>query len=268
MLGLRKKVNTINDKLTPCLSGEELLKNEKIAKYVSEIKLLVGCSSEVFNGIYKLSLSKLAEYCQELPFSQHYNPEKFGFLERQLKLAISALKLRRGRLFPKNAGAENIARDEGMWTYAIFCVAIMHGLYTISNQVIVYIKNKNDEVLGEWTPIAGSLYEPGLYYQWHFCTLSGNSDDRMIQGALLSQIAPLTIFRWLHTNKSVFEVWFNAITNNREQNNEIIELIDEAAEKAGIKLYSPEYVDEKNENIHEEVKIKLSNDFFDVEDIQ
>lgn len=267
MFGFKKENTAVKDDLIPCQTGEELLKNEKIANYVSEIKQLSGCATDVFNGIYRKSLLRLAEYCQMLPYGQYAHPERFGFLERQLKLAISTLKLRRGKLFPKNAGAEKISHDEGMWTYAIFSVAIMHGLFNIKNQVTVYLKNKNGEQISNWEPLSGSLYEEGFYYQWHFGSLSDIRDDRFAQGVILGKIAPLSVFKWLHSSKTVFEEWYNAIINNRERDNEIITLIDEAAEKAGIQLYFPTPFDEESENIHEEVKEILSNDFFNVDAI-
>jgi hypothetical protein len=270
MLGFRKKAKIITGDLTPCLNGEELLKQKAIDNYVTEIKQLLSCPLNVYESIYKIALVRLAEFCQALPYAQYADSGEYGFLERQLRLAIAALKLRRGKFFPKDANAETIAHDDGMWTYAIFSVAIMHGVYQIKNQVTVSLFNKNGESAGLWTPIAGSLYETGLLYKWHFGSIIDHVvEDKVTQGIILSKLAPISIFRWMHSNKEVFTTWFNAVINNRDEKNIINDLIDEAAEKAGITLISPTDPDASvDKNLADEVDKKLSNPFFNIKDIQ
>src|SRR5437762_1636697 len=123
--------------ITQVSSGHELLQQANISNYVREINGLVSCPPTIYEKLYFSTMVKLAEFCQSMPYSETDFNWKYGFLERQLKLAVSALKLRRGILFPKNSGAEAIAAEEAEWTYAIFSASLMRDLYQLQANRIV-----------------------------------------------------------------------------------------------------------------------------------
>jgi len=94
-------------------------------QYMNEIKNLVSCPAKIYNLLYVSTLNNFIQLCPlELKISR-------------LQLAIIALKIRLGMLFPKNAGAEIIAAEEPQWTYAIFSACLLKDFnHELINQII------------------------------------------------------------------------------------------------------------------------------------
>src|SRR6266513_2195322 len=111
---------TLPAEIIPSLSGRELCRRPEFFYLINHIKNLVSCPNKIYKKLYSATLENIAEFCQSMPYSKNEFYWPHGFLTRQIKLAVTALKLRRGILFPKNAGAESIASEEAQWTYAIF----------------------------------------------------------------------------------------------------------------------------------------------------
>ena len=122
---------TITPEIIPSLSGRELLRKPEVMHLIHTIQTLISAPNKTYQKLYLSTLYNLAEFCQAMPYSENEFDCSYGFLIRQISLALAALKLRRGILFPKNAGAEAIAAEEAQWTYAIFAGSLVRNLYQL-----------------------------------------------------------------------------------------------------------------------------------------
>src|SRR5205807_10243795 len=96
-----------------------------LQSYLLELKTLVSCPQDIYQRIYLSATYRLAEFCQAMPVSEAESSKPYSLIERQLRLVLAVLKLRRGNLLPKNAGTETIAAEEAQWTYALFTAALL-----------------------------------------------------------------------------------------------------------------------------------------------
>src|SRR5579871_5093084 len=129
MLNFKKKP-LVSAGLSACLSGQKVIELTHIKHYVNEIRNLVSASHEVYDALYLATLYRLAEFCQAMPFSHMQFNVPYGMLKRQLTLTIAVLKIRRGKLLPKNAGTETISAEDAAWTYALFSSSLLCDIYS------------------------------------------------------------------------------------------------------------------------------------------
>jgi hypothetical protein len=223
--------------LTLCLSGVELLQKENIKRYFVEIKNLVSCPDNIYRELYLTTLYRLAEFCQTMPFLENDFNNDCGFLERQLKLAVAALKLRRGSLFPKNAGTERISSEESQWTYALFSGSLFKDLYKLSGNRTVQLYESNGEPSGLWAPVLGPLYGQAAYYSTNFSDEIPVVSQDILMTIFSGQVLPSVSIRWLFTNVGLFGQWWDVIIHKVSQENVIENIIREAAKKSGIILF-------------------------------
>lgn len=232
--------------LISCKSGDELFSVAPLKKYITEIKNLVSCPNDIFESLYLSVLYQLAEYCQMMPFSRKEFSNPYGLIERQLQLSIATLKLRRGLLLPKNAGAETISVDEAQWTYAIFLAALFRDIHSVQHDRAVYLHYENGEKSGRWNPLSGSLYEKNLYYRIEFVEQKQVENTAIFMAVLAGRIIPAIVFRWLSGNIELSQYWWNSILHNQSQLSDISKLIEEAGNKLGINLL---HADTKEKNV-------------------
>ena len=224
------------NKFTVCLSGIELLQQPKFQPYFSEIRNLVSCPDNIFRQLYQTTLYRFAEFCQAMPFSESDFNTAHGFIERQLKLAIAVLKLRRGFLFPKNAGTEQISAEEAQWTYALFSGSLLKDLYQLQSNREVHLHQASGENIGTWLPLSGSLYEKNIYYSMKFVPKYTALNTDILMAALSGRICPSEAVDWLFSNSHLFEKWWSVMLHQASQENDIEKIIQVAAEKTGITL--------------------------------
>ena len=157
-------------------------------------------------------------------------------MERQLQLSIATLKLRRGLLLPKNAGAETIAVDEAQWTYAIFLAVLLRNLHYVQRDRSVSLHFENGERVSRWNPLSGSLYENNFYYSVIFSPQAHIENTDIFMAAISGRIVPAMAFRWLASNAVLNECWWNAILQKSLISCDIEKLIVSAADKLGFSL--------------------------------
>jgi len=210
--------------LIPCLCGEDLLRSEEIKHYPILIKSLISCPIEIYNDLYLTTLHKLAEYCQAMVFSSTEFNQSFGYLERQLKLTTKILQLRRGRLFPKNAGAEQISSEEAAWTYALFSAGLFDDLfYLLTNREVKMVDGK-DQTISIWDPLLGPLYKRAKFYEVRLIDRQPKQID-ILMAALVEHIIPSSAVKWLRKNSYLFQQWWEVILQTDSFNNEIKQII-------------------------------------------
>jgi hypothetical protein len=229
--------------LTPCLLGEDIFKLDGLNHYLHEIKNLISCPAGIYEDIYLTTLYRLAEFCQAMPYSTRELNVSYGLLKRQLNLTIAVLKLRRGILLPKNAGAGTIALEEPQWTYAIFSGSLLKNLFVMQSDRNVCIYKETGERIGGWTPLSGSLYQHNLYYDMAYSQNQPVVSPSVLMAAISGRIIPTMAIRWLSDNESLFAEWWNTILNVATVPiNNINQLIVDAAKIIGIQLSANEEI--------------------------
>jgi hypothetical protein len=251
--------------LTPCFSGPELLSQDFAKNYLLEIKSLVSCPENIYRQLYLSTLHKLAEYCQAMPFSESEFNDANGFLIRQLQLSIAALKLRRGILLPKNAGAEAIAAEEAQWTYAIFSSALLKDLHNLQLDRVIQLYGAEGSEVKEWSTLFGTLYEKDIYYQMKFIKKKPIDKINIFMAAIIGKVISFIPEKWIRENKYLFSQWWEVLLHEASPNNDIEILIHKAADKAGILLCSKKNEEDKDINLSK--KVCDENNTFIIDDI-
>lgn len=218
--------------LMPCLSGAALLQQPSIMPWLAQLKLLISAPPDTYQELYLATLLRFAEFCQAMPFDVR-RPQPYSLLQRQLELAITALKLRRGCMLPQYSESELIAEQEPLWTYAVFTTCLFTGFSRLQHDRIVELYlNKNDKI-GEWSVLAGNLYEPETYYLINPSPSPALVDSAIYLALLIGRIIPACAIRWLANKPEVFHSWWQAITGEItvEKKDGLLQLIEQAAEK-------------------------------------
>lgn len=122
------------------------MNHHSLQRLLVEVQNLVSCPDKIYKKLYLSTLSHFMTQCQTEE------------LKQRLTLTIIALKLRRGVLFPKKAGAEAIAAEEAQWTYALFSAALLSGLqFDLIKKVIPNVAenwlSENDFLYSQWKEI-------------------------------------------------------------------------------------------------------------------
>lgn len=122
------------------------MNHKGLQNFLKEIQNLVSCPANIYKQLYLATLSHFIIQC---PAHQ---------INQRLTLSIFTLRLRRGILLPKNAGAEAIAAEEAQWTYALFSGALLKGLeYDLITRIIPDLAeswlSNNSHVFVQWKEI-------------------------------------------------------------------------------------------------------------------
>lgn len=253
MFILKKKTLPQPAGLTACLSGDQIIQYASIKYYASEIKNLVSCAEDVYEKLYLMTLYRLAEFCQAMPFSREFFTNPYGLLERQLMLTVAALKLRQGKLLPKNAGTETIAAEEARWTYALFSVCLLRDIDSVQYDRKVTLQQANGEAVNIWAPLSGTLYERAFYYSMKFIKKEPAENPDLFMAAISGRIVPPIAVRWLAGNETLYRLWWASILHERRDDNALEEILEKAAEKTGIILLKNQPEDHKESEIDTEI---------------
>ena len=213
--------------LQPCLSGEALMKQKTVQRDTALLKQLISAPADIYQQLYLKTLHAVLELCQAIP--QDITQSKpYSFMQNQLDLTITALKLRRGKLLPTNANSETIAEQEPLWTYALFSACLLYKLDRIQAVGYIELYKNPSEKLGLWHPVAGSLAEPTTYYS---ITAEKNTlilDKKAFQSILIGKLIPTVALRWLAQYPTVFQDWQAVIVEHAQPNNPLQILIQHA----------------------------------------
>jgi hypothetical protein len=239
MLNFKKKP-LVSAGLTACLSGHEIVELPQIKHSVNEIRNLVSASHEVYEALYLSTLHRLAEFCQAMPFSHMQFNVPYGMLKRQLTLTIAVLKIRRGKLLPKNAGTEAISAEDAAWTYALFSSSLLSDIYSVQHDRKVTLHRANDDPAGIWTPISGSLFEKACHYRMEFIEKEPATEKSIFMAAISGRIISPAAIRWLAGYPALYYCWWKTILHETSDENVLQEIIKEAAKKSSTLLYKKE----------------------------
>jgi hypothetical protein len=220
--------------LQPCLSAKEICQEPLLQPYLIQLKQLVSAPTDTYQELYVTTLQRFMEFCQAMPFDIQ-QPKPYSLLQKQLDLAITALKLRRGKMLPLHSESETIAEQEPMWTFALFTACLFANINRLQYDRCIELYLSAGEKIGIWSVIAGNLYEPSTLYK-----LAPPMTDPIILNAeilyatLIGRIIPAISLRWLCSQPLVFSCWQEAIMQAgiaANPKNAITNLMQLAAEK-------------------------------------
>ena len=226
----------------PCQIGKVLCEVDVIKSLLVRVKSLVSCPLDIYQKLYLATLTPFAEFCQAMPYAEQQYSQAYGLIERQLLLVEATLKLRRGLLLPKNSDSETIAAAEARWTYALFSASLFHDIYHVQHDRTITLSHQNGEKISEWSPLSGSLYESGAYYQSAWVSKSNMTHKDVFMAALAGRIVPAIAFRWLESDKLLFPLWWQSILQVDGEQNDLIDIITTAANKAQMGMFLKDVV--------------------------
>lgn len=227
----------------PYLSGDDVINN--VGKELTQkIRDVVSTTKEVYQDVYLNTLYRFSEFCQAMPENQ--NASSYSLLTHQLKLAIVALKIRRGLLLPKEGSAEEIAKQDPQWTYAIFSASLFYQLDQIQRDRQIHGYDAQKNLVGTWQPLESNRFRPNHYYAIEWKSLESTSVSSLLS-ILASNIIPKDVITWISTNTSLSKIWWDSVTNPQIEN-PIITIIQQVE-----KCLAPE--NGKPQDIHQSVGV-------------
>lgn len=195
------------------LSAVELLKPH--ALLLAQVNELAGLSAAAFQSFYQPALNVFARFVQQLPASQrHHHADKGGLITHTLEVCVLALKIRRSYLLSAQAGAEEIAKKQDLWTYAVFLAALFHDLAKPAAYQRVEIFSTPGGGPVWWEPYAGFIDEQGSYYRATFKPGNVHLRHEKMTPLLVPRITPIQGMQWLSSDPMIFAHWLATITGD------------------------------------------------------
>ena len=203
----------------PIQSGAVLLSaTEERRKLLVEIERLAGVTPALFSEYYRSGLTRYAEFVQALPASyDHHHARPGGLLDHTLEAVAAALSLRQGSVLPPQATAEQVAREEQVWTWGVFTASMLHDAARPLMDQRIELFDKRGESLGNWQPWLGTMnHASACYYRVRFRL---DREYRLHEKAVLliaSQILPTKGLAWLADNPVLFGYWIATVSGDWE----------------------------------------------------
>lgn len=231
--------------LWPCQRGEVMARQAPCQTYLQQFRSLISSPPAIYRDLYLTTLYGFMELCQALPYASQPSAEleSYSLLKRAFSLAMAVLQCRRGWMMPSHSNSEQIAAQEPRWTYALLTTALFRAIPADWQTAYTVGLYKNEqERLGIWHPLTGSLAEPATFYRLEEEeSLPSVVEASLLRAAWIGRVIPAVALRWLVDSSSVFSVWWEAISQPclSAENNSLIKAIHEVAEKLGMGLGEP-----------------------------
>ncbi|MGB5254959.1 MAG: MobH family relaxase [Sedimenticolaceae bacterium] len=183
-------------------------------RLIQSIRAVVGLPENHWQGIYLPVLRNYAELSQQLPASEaHHHAETGGLLRHGLETMLEALILRRSQLLPPGAPAEEIAKQQDLWTYAIATSALLHDVgKPITDIVVTYVLPTNGKPQ-RWQPLTSSL-PAGAHYRFRFNAQRRYHRHALIPPLMAHRILPQAGLDWLASEPALFDAWLATISGD------------------------------------------------------
>ena len=191
----------------PVLDATELLSNPILQHRVREIEQLAAVPKHHFEALYLAPLRAFAGFVQQLPASEaHHHAGPGGLLDHTLDVIVRAMKLRRAHLLPPGAEPEDINQKQHLWTYAVFCAALLHDIGKPVVDQRVTLLGADRRPVGCWDPWAGPM-PTGRWYQMQFVRGRRYALHQAITQLLVRRILPEAGLSWLASDPVVMSAW-------------------------------------------------------------
>jgi len=198
----------------PILPPAELLLPFK--HQIGRIQALAGTTQAHFEAYYQATLDRYADHCQQRPALQASHLHQNGLFRLGLETAVAALKVRQAYLLPPGTVPEEAVLKKDLWTFAVFTLALLHGLHepALSQTVMLY-KNGSEAT---WNPWSGSMSaNPDV--MGYAVEGEVNPNTRSITATsllLVHQVIEPKGMAWLASDQRVFSAWVGCLSGNRQ----------------------------------------------------
>lgn len=178
---------------------------------IQAVYALAGCSERQFQHVYLALLTALAGYLQALPAPTQ---PRTTLLAQRLTAAQSVLFQRRAILLPVGETPESSAQAADLWTYLVFCLALLYRLARDLDAWMITVWS-HDTSLGPWRP---SLAPRGLlsvpqatHYSVQPAPTRPTADwTGLVAGALM----PTLGLQWLWRDPLATSTWVQALRSD------------------------------------------------------
>lgn len=213
--------------MLPVLDSATLLHPHR--PQLAAIRQLVGVPHAHWETFYATVFAAYAGFVQQLPASEaHHHAGPGGMLAHGLEVVREALKLRRGRLLPSGAAAEELATRQDLWTYATATAALLHDIGKPVTDQRVRLYDRQGRELGWWDPWAGPLSLDGNWYRVAFVREHRHRFHEQVPPLLVRFILPQRGLSWLASDAEVFAAWLAAISGDADRAGVLGELLHQA----------------------------------------
>jgi len=213
--------------LMPVLDAAQLIQPHRAL--LVQVNELAGVSDAAFQVFYQPVIENVARFVQSLPASEvHHHAAQGGFFAHSLEVCVLALRLRRSYLLSAQHGAEEIAKTQDLWTYAVFLAALCHdlGKAVVGQRIELCAKPGGMPVL--WQPYTGFMDEQGDYYRSIFVRGSHPCLPEKVTPLLVCHIVPKQGMHWLHSDAVIFSQWLAAISGDAVAADAIGQIVSQA----------------------------------------
>lgn len=211
----------------PVLDAGALLRPHR--SQLAAIRQLVGVPRAHWEAFYATVFEAYAGFVQQLPASEaHHHAGPGGMLVHGLEVVREALKLRRGRLLPPGAAAEELAARQDLWTYATATGALLHDLGKPVTDQRVRLYDRQGRELGYWDPWAGPLPAVAGWYRVEFVRERRYRFHERVPPLLVRFILPQRGLSWLASDPEVFGAWLATLSGDADRAGVLGELVHRA----------------------------------------
>ncbi len=213
----KTKILAAPEHALPVLDATDLLLNPARQTRLREIEQLAAVPKHHFDALYLASLSAFTRFVQQLPASEaHHHAGPGGLLDHTLDVVVRAMKLRRPHLLPLGADPEEINQQQHLWTYAVFCAALLHDIGKPVVDQRVTLLGANRRPAGCWDPWSGPM-PIGGWYQMRFVRGRRYTLHQAITPLLARGILPEVGVTWLASDPVVMGFWLATLTGRPDE---------------------------------------------------
>lgn len=244
----------VNPGVLEVLTAENLLADEKYQQWLKGIRSFVGLPTHDYERLYLEAIVNFAELVQQLPETKSsYYSHTGGLLDHGLDRAYIALSMCRSYLLPPNVPSDFTSPKLELWLYAVFTAALLLDIGKVLVKYKVTICDRKAKEINVWDPLAGSLVaQKALHYLYAFerenRTRLQNMTTPLLARQLLehddSKSGGTGGFRWIASDKEVFEAWLAMLSQDQSGMDAILTVIPLAQSQT-----IAEYFAEANKNL-------------------
>ncbi|CBL45407.1 conserved hypothetical protein [gamma proteobacterium HdN1] len=173
------------------VAANELVQHIALEPLLCSIRRLVALPTEHWNALYQPVLNHFLEACQLAPASMaHHHAGPGGLAAHTLESVEIALQLRKPLILPQRADPDTSARQEHIWTYAIFLAVLLHDVGKLNTTT--RIRLGDGQYLTPYTRLAPLI---GKRYTVEFESASYKLHTRIAAAYL--HLVPKTGMEWL-----------------------------------------------------------------------
>lgn len=215
--------------LLPVLPAERLLTQGSRPALLRRIDCLLSVPQAHSESLFQAAIRSYARFVQQLPASEaHHHAGPGGMLDHGLEVVAGALALRRGYLLPQGGEPERVAREQDLWTYAVFTAALLHDIGKAAVDQRVRVFDGKRRLIGTWVPWQGSIGDRAAWYQVEFVHDRIHGLHEKVGPLLARFIVPEAGLSWLASDCEVLAAWVATISGDTDRAGVLGEIITRA----------------------------------------